>query len=186
MTEDVIDRLAGLPAGSPLHAIRAQRPQARDNAQASYLALFQPEHPGDVSLAERNAVAAFVAGLHGEAEIAAFYASGLDDAEIMAAEAVRAATRGPYGRFPAGPLSAEDVEGPLYRASPGVPAKLAAGLEHAHALVFHPRDVGVADLQKLLDAGWSTTGIVTLSQLVSFLSFQIRVVVGLRALAEAA
>lgn len=37
-------------------------------------------------------------------------------------------------------------------------------------------------LQALLDAGWSTTEIVTLSQLVAFLSFQIRVVVGLRVL----
>ena len=41
------------------------------------------------------------------------------------------------------------------------------------------------DVQRLLDAGWSTTGIVTLSQIVAFLSFQIRVVAGLRALAAA-
>jgi uncharacterized protein YciW len=38
-------------------------------------------------------------------------------------------------------------------------------------------------LQALLDAGWSTTGIVTLSQIVAFLFFQIRVVAGLGALA---
>jgi uncharacterized protein YciW len=38
----------------------------------------------------------------------------------------------------------------------------------------------------LLDAGWSTTGIVTLSQIAAFLSFQIRVVAGLRVLAGAA
>ncbi len=42
-----------------------------------------------------------------------------------------------------------------------------------------------AALQRLLDAGWSTTDIVTLSQLVAFLSFQIRVVAGLHALAGA-
>ena len=40
-----------------------------------------------------------------------------------------------------------------------------------------------AALQALLDAGWSTTDIVTLSQIAAFLSFQIRVVAGLRALA---
>jgi uncharacterized protein YciW len=34
----------------------------------------------------------------------------------------------------------------------------------------------------LLDAGWTTSGIVTLSQLVAFLAFQIRVVTGLKAL----
>jgi uncharacterized protein YciW len=37
-------------------------------------------------------------------------------------------------------------------------------------------------MQALLDAGWSTTAIVTLSQLVAFLSFQVRAVAGLRAL----
>ena len=37
----------------------------------------------------------------------------------------------------------------------------------------------------MVDAGWSADGIVTLSQLVSFLAFQQRVVTGLRALAAA-
>jgi uncharacterized protein YciW len=49
-------------------------------------------------------------------------------------------------------------------------------------LVLHPRDAAPPSLQILLDAGWSTTDIVTLSQLVSFLSFQIRVVAGLKAM----
>ena len=49
-------------------------------------------------------------------------------------------------------------------------------------LVLHPRDAKPAHLQALLVAGWSTTDIVTLSQLVAFLSFQIRVVAGLRVL----
>ena len=39
-----------------------------------------------------------------------------------------------------------------------------------------------AAMQALLDAGWSTTAIVTLSQLVAFLSFQVRAVAGLRTL----
>ena len=53
-------------------------------------------------------------------------------------------------------------------------------------LVFHPRDADVRSLQALLDAGWSTTEVVTLSQLVAFLSFQIRVVAGLKVLAATA
>jgi uncharacterized protein YciW len=52
-----------------------------------------------------------------------------------------------------------------------------------HLLVFHPRDAAPRALQALLDADWSTTDIVTLSQIVAFLSFQIRVVTGLRTLA---
>jgi len=52
-------------------------------------------------------------------------------------------------------------------------------------LVFRPRDASPAALQALLDAGWAANDIVTLSQLVAFLSFQIRAVAGLRALAAA-
>ena len=63
---------------------------------------------------------------------------------------------------------------------PVLGARLAAALEHAHMLVFRPRDAGAADMKALLAAGWSDTGIVTFSQLVAFLSFQMRVVAGLR------
>src|SRR5271155_5864580 len=115
---DVIDLLVGIEPGSPLHDIRAQRPQARDNAQLSYLALFKPAEPGDVTLAERYALAVFVAGLHRQPDIAAFYATGLAVADLagsiagpLEAEIARAAGQGPYGRYPAGPLSVEDVEG---------------------------------------------------------------------------
>src|SRR6267154_454863 len=60
--------------------------------------------------------------------------------------------------------------------------RLSTAFEHTHMLVLHPRDAAPPSLQALLDAGWSTTDIVTLSQLVSFLSFQIRVVAGLKAM----
>jgi CMD domain protein len=189
---DVIDFLTGIAPGSRLDAVRAQRLQARENAQLSYLALFHPSDFGDFPLPSRLAVAVFVAGLHGQTEIADFYAADIAGSEIasaIAAEVGRGMTKGPYGAYPAGPLSVEDVEGLHYAVSdaqrPVLGKTLSAALEHAHLLVFHPRDASPAALQALLDAGWSTTGIVTLSQLVAFLSFQIRVVTGLRALAAA-
>ncbi|MDM0035674.1 CMD domain protein [Variovorax sp. J22P271] len=104
----------------------------------------------------------------------------------MAAEAASGAASGPYGRYPDGPLSAEDADGPAYRTSGEGRAvlgdRLSAALAHAHLLVFHPRDAGREALQTLLDAGWSADDIVTLSQLVAFLAYQLRVVVGLQAL----
>ena len=97
-----------------------------------------------------------------------------------------ARTNGPYGRYPAGPLSREDTAGLSYRVGAAIRRelgpRLAAAFEHVHMLVFHPRDAAPAALQALLGAGWSTTDIVTLSQIVAFLSFQIRVVTGLRTL----
>jgi CMD domain protein len=191
---DVIDVLVGITPGSHLDTIRARRPQARAHAQATYRALFEPEAPGNVTAQERFAVGGFVAGLHGATAIAAGHAARLVDCGASAAlkEAVDAAiaegrTSGPYGRYPAGPLSREDTAGPGYRVGAAtrrtLGPRLAAAFEHVHMLVFHPRDATPAALQALLDAGWSTTDIVTLSQIVAFLSFQIRVVTGLRILA---
>ena len=189
MTEDVIDRLAGVAPGSRIDALRTQRPQARENAERSFRALFEPAEFGDVTRAERFALAVFVTALHRQPDFVAFYGEALnpDLCARVEAEAAQAAANGPYGDFPPGPLSRENVEGPLYRipneGRAALGGRLAAALEHAHNLVFHPRDASPAALQALLDAGWSTTGIVTLSQIVSFLSFQIRVVAGLRVLA---
>jgi CMD domain protein len=191
---DVIDTLVGIAPGSALDAIRARRPEARIHAQASYRALFAPELPGDVTPRERFAVGSFVTGLHGGVETAAFYAAGLaaSGASPSLCKAVDAAiaearAQGPYGRYPAGPLSREDMAGPVYRAGTearrALGPRLTAAFEHMHLLVFHPRDAAPVALQALLDAGWSTTDIVTLSQIAAFLSFQIRVVAGLRTLA---
>ena len=191
---DVIDTLVGITPGSPLDAIRARRPEARAHAQATYRALFAPEKPGDVTAQERFALGAFVAGLHGATAIATAYVarlaeSGAPDAlkEALDAAIAEAKTSGPYGRYPAGPLSREDTAGPSYRVTAstrrGLGPRLAAAFEHTHMLVFHPRDAAPASLQVLLDCGWSTTGIVTHSHIVAFRSFQTRVVSGLRALA---
>lgn len=192
---DVIDHLAGIAAGSPTDRIRAGRPQTRTAAQESFRLLLEPDEPGAVSRTERRAVAAFVAALHGDRKATDFYAGLLaadtspDLVATIHEEAARAAASGPYGRYPAGPLSAEDVEGPVFavsaQAERALGGRLARGLEHAHLLVFHPRDAGAAELQRLLDAGWTEDAAVTLSQLVSFLAFQIRAAVGLRALVEA-
>jgi CMD domain protein len=189
-TVDIIDHLAGVEPGSCLDGIRARRLQARENAQKSYLALFEPADFGDVPASDRYAVAAFVAGLHDELTVAAFYLAKLANrpelVEALKAEIERGRTSGPYGAFPAGPLSVEDKTGLIYGVASDrksvLGARLSAALEHAHLLVFRPRDANPAAMQALLDAGWSTTGIVTFSQLVAFLSFQVRSVVGLRTL----
>ncbi|TXH85101.1 MAG: CMD domain protein [Rhizobium sp.] len=194
-TTDTIDLLAGIQAGSLLDRLRAQRPETRLNAQKSYEALFAPEQAGDVTPLERFAIAAFVAGLHAEAGAGLFYASRLKEqiggaalAAVIDGEVEHGRTNGPYGHYPVGPLSREDRPGLIYRVSDeqrGVlGSKLTAALEHSHFLVFRPREANALALKALLDAGWTTTGIVTLSQIVAFLAFQIRVVTGLKALAE--
>lgn len=192
---DVIDQLLAILPGDPLDEIRTQRPQARIHAQQSYLALFHPAAPvvGNVTALERHALAWWVATLHTAPDVAGFYAQGLQAAgaeqpllRALERAADTARGQGPYGHYPAGPLSVENLDGPVYALDNGLRSvlgdKLAAAFEQAHLLVFHPRDASPAGLQVLLDAGWDTTDIVILSQLVAFLSFQIRVVLGLRTL----
>jgi CMD domain protein len=188
MTADVIDALVRIAPGSPLDQIRRRRSQARDNAQASYEALFAPADPRGVALAERFAVAAFVAGLSGAAAAHAHYAQELSRLDPPLAEALaqalgRATAPGPYGVYPKGPLSREDVPGPTYAVDAGTAerlgARLAAALEHAHLLVLHPRDAAQSHVRKLADSGWTTPQIVTLSQIVAFVSFQARLIAGL-------
>ena len=187
---DVIDSLVGIAPGSKLDAIRAQRTEARKHAQASYTSLFEPPELAGVSADERHAIASFVAGLHGEPKTDTFYAAKLPAAlrSGVATEVAAAKTKGPYGHFPKGPLSVEDAPGTTWKVSDAGRAtlgpRLSAAFEHTHMLVFHPRDASALSLQSLLDAGWSTNDIVTISQLVSFLSYQIRVVSGLGVLAS--
>ena len=196
-TPDIIDLLAGIEQGSLLDRLRSGRQQARDNAQKSFLALFQPAFETSFKPVERFAIASFVAGLHQQPIIEIFYARQIseqsasgDISTAIHAETNRGLTVGPYGDYPAGPLSVENKFGLLFKVDPHNRAilgdRLSSALEHAHLLVFRPRDADSQTLQRLLDAGWSTDETVTLSQLVSFLAFQIRVIAGLTVLATSA
>jgi alkylhydroperoxidase domain protein len=61
-----------------------------------------------------------------------------------------------------------------------VPARLQAILRHTDLLSTHPVDSTPDDLQALADAGLATVEIVVLSQIVAFISFQVRVIAALQ------
>jgi uncharacterized protein YciW len=112
---DIIDGLAGVERGSPVDSLRDKRKDARFNAQKSSEALFETKSLDGVTVQERHAIAAFVAGLHRDTKALAFYKRGLvgnaADASVVEAihrEAARGSATGPYGRYPEGPLSVED------------------------------------------------------------------------------
>jgi CMD domain protein len=194
---DIIDQMLSITQGSRLDGLRRHREVARDNIQKAYTALFQPASTAEVSLLERFAIASFVSGLHGQLVVSEHYAhllstaeGGAPVAELINAEIERGTTEGPYGIYPAGPLSAENKIGLHYKVAADherlLGRKIAAALEHAHLLTLRPRDASREALQALLDAGWSTSAIVTISQLVAYLAFQVRIVEGLAALAAGA
>ncbi|MGN7251825.1 MULTISPECIES: CMD domain protein [unclassified Arthrobacter] len=194
--QDAVDTILGVSPGSPLDELRRRRPVTRENTQASYLALFEPDVLTAASLPERFAVAVFVAALHGNAEATAFYEQGFKAAgagDSLHAAVLEAAESGvalgPYGEYREPGLQAESRPGLRWAAPAAVRGilgdRLSSALDHAHLLVFRPREASPAALGTLVAAGWSTTGIVTLSQLVAFLAYQLRVVSGLRILAAA-
>ncbi len=188
-TVDVIDTLAGIRPGSRLDLLRDRRPEAREHAQRAYEALFAPDSEQEVTLVERVALAAFVAGLHQDPAVARHYADRLaehapDLRTTIEREIEASRTVGPYGVYDEPSLAQESLIGPAYRAGrrAALGERLATALDHAHLLVFRPRESSRDALKRLLDAGWTTTGVVTISQLVAFLTFQVRVVAGLRLL----
>ncbi|ARO14369.1 hypothetical protein BVG79_01023 [Ketogulonicigenium robustum] len=194
--QTLIEQLAGIAPDSPIGQSYARRSDARTHAELSYQLLIHPETPGPVSLPERRAIAYLVAALYGASETTTLYetllraaAPELAEDLVLAIPRELADAAGPFGHYPAGPLSAEDEDGPVWEPSAPLAAsigpKLAAALAHAHMLALHPRDASIAALAALGAAGWDEDGVVVLSQIVAFVSFQIRVVTGLKALVDA-
>ncbi|HLR47576.1 MAG TPA: alkylhydroperoxidase domain protein [Corynebacterium sp.] len=175
---DIINQLAGLDT-SELVALRERRPDAVANAQLSFQALLEPETPGTFSYEERYAIAAFVTGISQAGRAAQFYLDLLaDEADEQVLSAVQQA------------IAAGTTTGPsqssaftLFDATSALGPRLASALDFAHLLTFHPKDASPAAVGHLDANGWSADDIVSLSQLISFLAFQQRVVHGISVLA---
>ncbi len=162
-TPDVLDQLANIQPDSVLAALRAQRPDVARYTQGSYDALLAPADLGGVSLIERELVALRVATLNDNAPLTAHYRQRLEELQVPAAiiEAV--------GHFPA-PTE--------------LTPRTIAMLGHVDLLTNEPRAATQAQIAALQASGLSERDIVTLAQLIAFLSYQVRVLVGLQLLAE--
>ncbi|NPD16041.1 CMD domain protein [Xinfangfangia sp. D13-10-4-6] len=188
----IAERLAGLPQTSPVARALRNRPELLDGLEASYRALFENLTPAQGR--ERLAIALFTASLHGDEVVTDHFHQLLaaqDNAlaRLVALEAANAALPGPYGTWPPGPLSAEDLDGPVWRADPEIQDllghRLAAAFAHAHLITLHPRDASEEALQALAEAGWTPDEIPGLNGLIAFLGALSPVVAGLRAYAFA-
>ncbi|MDF3889362.1 CMD domain protein [Cupriavidus basilensis] len=159
-TADLVDRVAGLAAGSATHALRHQRDKVAVSTQGSYDALFDPALPG-LALTERLLVALYAARLTPAPELAAHYRERLGEAGADAA-LVAIAGQGD-------PASLADP-------------RLRAMLAFTRTLIENPVAGDEAALKTLPAAGLATPDVVTLAQLIAFLSYQVRLVAGLKAL----
>jgi CMD domain protein len=160
---DIIDALAEIAPDSPLQQLRGWRPDVAGYAQGSYLALLEPGDPGGLSLVERQAVALYVALRSSNAALVEFHRARLRQ---LGAAAIGTSVE----QFPGGPA---------------LPERLVAILRHADLLTRDPGGASRAAIEDLRVHGLGARDIVTLAQLIAFLSFQVRVLAGLRLFAEA-
>jgi CMD domain protein len=160
---DVIDQILGVEEGSRIAEIRARHPQLAAQDQSYYQSLFDPNEAAAAAfpLADRLLIAVRVASHTGSEPVVAWYAGQAADLGVAAAPISRA----------------RDVATPWTDATP-----LGAAVRHADLLTTQPSAARASHLQALKDAGYSPAGILSLSQVVAFVSYQLRLIAGLRAL----
>jgi CMD domain protein len=156
---DVVAHIVGISPGSALDQLRQQRADIARFSQASYEALLEPADPAGISRDERDLIALRSALLAPSALLAEHYrvrlrTRGVDEAQIAVAE----------------------------RQSDAATPRLARLLAFTDLLSSEPRRATPADSAALTEAGFSTRDVVTVAQLIAFVSYQARLIAGLRAL----
>ncbi|CAJ0742617.1 acyl-CoA thioester hydrolase/BAAT C-terminal domain-containing protein [Ralstonia mannitolilytica] len=158
--QDVVDQVAGLDDGSATHALRHTREKVAAATQGSYDALFDAALPG-LTLGERLLVALYACRLTPAPELAGHYRARLADTPVDA-NALQAVDHG-------------DVDALA-------DTRLRAILTFTRTLIERPIEGDRDALLRLPAVGLATADVVTLAQLIAFLSYQTRLVAGLHAL----
>jgi CMD domain protein len=164
-SNDLVDAAAGLSPESPVARLRRQREAFVRHTQGSHDVLITPADPAGLSLIERAAVALRVASIEHDAALIEHYRSRLR--QIVADAAT---------------IEAAEASAGLLDVSP----RLAAILDHVALVATSPGSASQSRLDALRNAGLAPRDIVTIAQIVAFVSYQVRVVAGLRALAQGA
>lgn len=157
MSEQVLERAAGVPADGPLAEALAKRSRLMALTQASHDAALLPTTPGGLSFRERAALAARIATLCADAPLAAHYAELAGDLPRWATPHV-----------------------------PGDDARIDAMLAYTDKITLSPRDAVPGDIDALRAAGLGDDDVVRLAGLVAFVNYQLRVAAVLRAMGEGA
>ena len=155
--ETIVAKAAGISAGGPLAGVLSGRSDVLELTEKAHDAALRPNQPGGLTHAERAALACRIALLNNEAVLARHY-----DGLIGGANSVIADT---------GFDGSGDV-------------RLRAILRHTDLVTVDPKEATGGDIAALRSAGLDDADIVRLSELIAFVSYQIRLVAGLRLMAE--
>jgi CMD domain protein len=162
-TTDVLNSILGIDDDAPIARLRNQKPTLVKELQDYYLSLFEPTTASAKALPvdARYVVAVRVASHTGSTAVVDWYANLASEAGVAEATIEQA----------------RDVAGSWSDSTP-----LASAIRHADLLTTRPADATREDLEALKAAGYSPAGIVSLSQVIAFVSYQLRLAAGLRAL----
>lgn len=162
--ETVALRASGIGPESPLAATLALRGDILTMTQKAHDAALAPVDPGGLSHGERAALAYRMALLSGEAALSAYFSALLGQVDPQPATAR---------------LADPAFDG-------GGDGRLSAILRHTDLATANVKAVVADDIAALAMAGLSEDDIVRLSELVAFVSYQIRLTIGLRLMGAAA
>ena len=154
---DVVLELAGIEPGSRLAGAVAKRADIFELTQTTHDAAITPSDPGGLSHGMRAALACRIARLAANADLERHFRALLDRVGASAVER----------RFADLDFSGED-------------RRTSALIRHADLIACDPKSATGGDIRLLGEAGVSDPDIVRLSELVAFVSYQIRVVAGLK------
>ena len=158
-TSDTLDRLVGLSPQSQTYATRREREKVVASTQGSENSLFDPALPG-LSEIDRLYVALYACLITPSPELAAEYESRLVNlgANLQTIHCIQKSDIHKIGNV-----------------------RLEAMLNFTHTLITKPINADKMALSALPKAGLSTPEVVTLAQIISFVSYQVRLAAGLRA-----
>lgn len=161
-TVDVIDTILGIEPGSPAANLRAQKPEYITQDQNYYLAIFEPDAESRAAFpaAERALIAVRVASHTRSTAVVEWYS-----------ELARQL----------GATPAQVAEARVMDAIPFGSASYQAAVKRADLVTLHPDQTGPEHIDELKAAGLTPAGILALSQVIAFVSYQLRLIAGLRA-----
>lgn len=161
---DVMDAVVGLTPSNPLYVVRHGREKVAVAMQKNYDVFFAAEAQG-LTLRERLLVALYACVLSRSPALRAHYEQALRDQGVEQ-----------------GALDAVSSDKPDTLSD----TRLRVILGFTRKLIVKPVEGDAAEIERLSAAGVATPVIVTLAQLIAFLSYQIRVAAGLLAMKELA
>lgn len=159
-SHDVMDKIVGLEPSSPLYQVRHGREKVAVAMQNNYDVFFDAQAKG-LSLAERLLVAVYASVLSRSTALCKHYRQALDGCSV----------------------ELDVLESVLNDSLDGLDnTRLRAILAFTRKLIVKPVEGDEAEIRRLQQAGVATPDIITLAQLIAFLSYQIRVAAGLFAM----